>query len=134
MNNQKSIKSIVYNKLKQENPEIHHANSSEIGVKSCEIGVKSCEIRTEIAQKKSNVNEQEKEYQKALSDFLNAREQMREWIAHQQAVEQWKQFKTDTTLQERTRTFNAYLQACNDFPQWKNYFSHFKVRFLNHQN
>jgi len=73
-------------------------------------------------------------YQRAIEDFINASEGTAEWRAYQQAVEQWRQFKTDTAMQERTKTFNAYLLACAQLPQWKNYFSHFKVRFLNHQN
>jgi hypothetical protein len=73
-------------------------------------------------------------YQRAIVDFINASEGMAEWRAYQQAVEQWKRFRTDTAMQERTQTFNAYLLACEQLPQWKNYFSHFKIRFLNHQN
>ena len=73
-------------------------------------------------------------YQRAIEDFINASEGTAEWRAYQQAVEQWRQFKTDAAMQERTKTFNAYLLACAQLPQWKNYFAHFKIRFLNHQN
>ena len=73
--------------------------------------------------------EVETAYQDALAKFKMALQTMPEWLAWENARNQWKDLHNLEHARIRNEALEVYTNACNDLPEWQAYYAALKRKY-----
>jgi hypothetical protein len=91
---------------------------------------KSCEMKKNFSSSSTPflTIETEEAAKTTVTNFINARETLPEYLAYEQARAQWKDLHNPEHFRIRNEALKTYTEACKKLPEWQSYFTALKKR------